>query len=67
MRIIFQAPPALAKIASEAFPLRAPRLGGVFFRPLSAPGLYEDRIDITVRSNHGKRTYAFKRADESVN
>ena len=67
MRIIFQAPPALAKIASEAFALRAPRLGEVFFRPLSAPGLYEDRIDITVRSKHGKRTYAFKRADKSVN
>ena len=67
MKIIFQAPPALAKTASELFQRPTPHPGGVFFMPLSAPGLYEDRIDITVTSQHGTRSYAFRRADELVN
>ena len=67
MKIKFQIPPALAKIASESFVMRAPRPGGVFFRPLSASGLHKDRIDITVRPKRGKRTYAFKRTNKSVN
>ena len=39
MKIIFQAPPALAKTASELFQRPTPHPGGVFFMPLSAPGL----------------------------
>jgi hypothetical protein len=67
MKIVFQAPAVLSEIAGEAFAADAAPPGAAFFKPLSAPGLYEDRIDITIVSRHGKRTYAYKRADESVN
>jgi hypothetical protein len=68
MKIVFQAPPALAQIAAETFvPAKSPA-GSVFFKPLSAPGLYEDRIDLTITSEHTtRRAYPYKRADESVN
>ena len=68
MKIVFQAP-ALTEFANEAFMApRAPSGGRAYFKPLSAPGLYEDRIDLTIRSEHSsKRTYPYKRADESVN
>ena len=68
MKIVFQAP-ALTEFASEAYVApRAPSSGAAYFKPLSAPGLYEDRIDLTIKSQHTtKRTYPYKRADESVN
>jgi hypothetical protein len=67
MKIVFQAPAILSKTAAEAFMAEDARAGVVFFKPLSAPGLFEDRIDLTIKSEHSKRTYAYKRADESVN
>lgn len=67
MKIVFQTQAALTEIASEAFLADSARPGTVFFRPLSAPGAYEDRIDSTIKSGPDKRTYPYKRADESVN
>jgi hypothetical protein len=67
MKIVFQESAVLTKIASDGFVAEATRPGTVFFRPLSAPGVYEDRIDITIKSGPSKRTYPYKRADESVN
>jgi hypothetical protein len=68
MKIVFQAPQVLTEIASEPFVAVAARTGSVFFKPLSAPGIYEDRIDLTIKSAHTtKRAYPYKRADESVN
>jgi hypothetical protein len=68
MKIVFQTPQVLAKIATEQFVAVAPRAGSAFFKPLSAPALYEDRIDLTIKSAHTtKRSYPFKRADESAN
>jgi hypothetical protein len=67
MKIVFQARAALTEFASEAFVAGSTSPGTVFFRPLSAPGVYEDRIDITIKSGPSKRTYPYKRADESVN
>ncbi len=67
MKIVFQAQATLSEIASEAFVAVGARPGTVFFRPLSAPGIYEDRIDITIKSGPSQRTYPYKRADESVN
>jgi hypothetical protein len=68
MKLVFQAP-ALPEFATEAFVApRARPAGAVFFKPLSAPGIYEDRIDLTIKSVHTTlRTYPYKRADESVN
>jgi hypothetical protein len=67
MKIVFQAPQVLAEIATEPFVVAA-RAGSVFFKPMSAPAIYEDRIDLTIKSVHTtKRTYPYKRADESVN
>jgi hypothetical protein len=67
MKIVFQAP-ALTEFANEAYvPPRAPSGRAAFFKALSAPGLYEDRIDLTIKSSVAKRTYPFKRADEAVN
>jgi hypothetical protein len=67
MKIVFQAQAVLTEIATDAFVAEATRPGTVFFRPLSAPGVYEDRIDITIKSGPSQRTYPYKRADESVN
>ena len=73
MKIVFQAQAVLTEIATDAFVAEATRPGTVFFRPLSAPGVYEDRIDITFKSGKSgksgpsQRTYPYKRADESVN
>jgi len=67
MKIVFQAQAVLTEIASDAFVAEATRPGAVFFRPPSAPGAYEDRIEITIKSRPSKRTYPYKRADESVN
>jgi hypothetical protein len=67
MRIVFQAPAVLTAAAGETFVADSARSGAAFFKPLSAPGLYENRIDISITSEHGKRSYPYKRADESVN
>ena len=66
MKIVFQAQATLSEIASEAFVAVGARPGTVFFRPLSAPGMFENRIDIAIKSGPGKRTYPYKRAEESV-
>ncbi len=67
MKIVFQAPAQLSELTTET-PVVKPRYpGAVFFRPLSAANLYEDRIDLAARSAQGKRVYPYKRADESVN
>src|SRR5437667_428762 len=52
MKIVFQTPQVLAKIATEQFVAVAPRAGSAFFKPLSAPALCEDRIDLTITSAH---------------
>lgn len=67
MKIVFETRAALTEIASEAFVAESTRPGTVFFRRLSAPSMFENRIDITIKSGPGKRTYPYKRADESVN
>ena len=67
MKIVFQSPLRLSEYASEA-PVVEPRYpGAVFFKPFLMPGLYEDRIDLTVKPAAAARTYPYKRADESVN
>jgi hypothetical protein len=67
MKIVFQAPAILSKTAAEAFVADSARQGVAFFKPLSAPRLFEDRIDLTIKSEHSQRSYPYKRADESVN
>ena len=67
MKIVFQAPLGLSKFTSEALVVESRYPGAVFFKPLSAPGIYADRIDLTVKPAAGARKYPYKRADESVN
>jgi hypothetical protein len=67
MKIVFQAPARLGELTTDVFVAKTGRPGAIFFRPLSTPRLYEDRIDLTVKSAPGRRTYPYKRADESVN
>jgi hypothetical protein len=54
-------------LTTDVFVAKTGRPGAIFFRPLSTPRLYEDRIDLTVKPAPGRRTYPYKRADESVN
>ena len=67
MKIVFQAPARLSQLATETLVVKTSPSGGIFFRPMSAPALYEDRIDLTAKSAQVRRVYPYKRADESVN
>ena len=67
MKIVFQAPARLSGLAVEPLMAETKVSEAILFRPLSAPRLYVDRIDLTIKSAQGKRTYPYKRADESVN
>ena len=67
MKIVFQVPDRLSALATEAVVAETRLREAIFFRPLSSPRLYVDRIDLTIKSAQGKRTYPYRRADESVN
>jgi hypothetical protein len=67
MKIVLHAPERVTELASEALVAKTRLSQPIFFRPLSSPRLYVDRIDLTIQSAQGKRTYPYKRADESVN
>ena len=67
MKIVFQVPDRLSALAAEAVVAETRLSQAIFFRPLSSPRLYVDRIDLTMEAAQRRRTYPYKRADESVN
>ena len=67
MKIVFQSPSMLSEIAVEPIVVETARPGAIYFRPLSSPALYDDRIDVADRPATQRRVYPYKRADESVN
>jgi len=67
MKIVYQSPEPVSELATEAVVAETRLREAIFFRPLSSPRLYVDRIDLTIKSAQGKRTYPYRRADESVN
>jgi len=67
MKIIFPVPASIAALEFASALREAPRRDAIF-AALSAPAIYDNRIDLTIRAEiRTARRYPYKRADESVN
>ena len=67
MKIAFHPTAAIAERSLETA-LADEKLRGWYFAPLSAPAIYENRIEVTPAvAPRAIRRYRYKRADEAVN